>query len=443
LYHARGFAVLAWFPFRLLTYRAASMLRFFTILLLITGAHAASAKSVTLTLADAPSFALRNNLSLAAARLRIEEARGRLEQSGRLSNPELSSEWMQNVRSAERSVELALTQRFPLTARLRLEKAVSRAELVAAEEEVREEERKVIALVRANIVRLLALEGQRELRASQLANSRELAELTRTRVEAAEASLTQASLLDLETRQLETELLQLAVERATLLGELRPQLGIAPADEIQLQGSLPGVTAGPGASVNLASRPDFRSAQATAEAARLGSALARAGKWEDFSVGLALQSEYAEDAPEGFERDDFVGLRFSLPLPLWNANSGRIHEADAAAVRRSREVDALSLTIQNEAAAARSEMDALAKVVSTIEGALLPQAKLIEEQLRSSHATAQTALSEVLLARDRRLLIERQRLDALRDFHLARVRLDAATGRGLSRATSAPTRSFK
>ena len=35
----------------------------------------------------------------------------------------------------------------------------------------------------------------------------------------------------------------------------------------------------------------------------------------------------------------------------------------------------------------------------------------------------------MLRARDRRLLIERQRVDALRDFHLARIRHDAAYAR--------------
>ena len=65
-------------------------------------------------------------------------------------------------------------QKFPLTARLRLEKAVTRAELAAAEAEVRNAERKLAAEVSTAAVKLLGLGGQQALRERQLGNSREL-----------------------------------------------------------------------------------------------------------------------------------------------------------------------------------------------------------------------------------------------------------------------------
>ncbi len=419
------------------------MYRFSFFLLLFACAGSVWARTLTIDLDTGGTVAVRHNPALAAARFRIEEARGRLQQAGRLANPEIGVELMQNIRMPERSFELALTQRFPLTARLRLEKEVSRAELAAAEEEVREEERKVIAAVRANVVRLLALEAQRELRERQLANSRETAAFTRKRIETAEASTTDVALVELEARQLETEMLQLQVERAVLLGELRPALGLSPADEIALRGGLPAITKIPPAAVDVGARPDLRAARANAEAARSSAALARAQKWQDLSVGLAAQSEYSEDAPEGLERDEFIGLRFSLPLPFWNNNAGRIREADAATARRAGEVEALGISIRAEADAARQEMILLAKVVATVDETLLPQARQVEEQLRLSFGTGQTPLTEVLRARDRRLLIDRQRLDAQRDFHLARVRYDAAAGRFLPRPGSPAPRKGK
>lgn len=56
----------------------------------------------------------------------------------------------------------------------------------------------------------------------------------------------------------------------------------------------------------------------------------------------------------------------------------------------------------------------------------------VEEQLRTSYGTGQTPLTEVLRARSRRLELSQRRVDALRDYHLARVRYDAAIGRTLS-----------
>lgn len=403
------------------------MTRFLTTLLLI--ATAAAGGEVRVSLDNAAAHALRRNPSLAAARLRIDEARGRLVQSGRLANPVAELDLSRNVRAPEGAWSLALVQKFPVTARLRLEKAVSRAGLAAAEAEVRDTQRKLAAEARTLVVRWLGLRGQEILRERQLANSRELAGFTRKRAESGEASPVDASQVELESQQLETELLALSVERASLAGELRALLGLRAGDEIVVTGELPPLRKLPGRGASPESRPDFMAARHTAEAARQSSALARAQKWDDLGVGFVIEHERAEDAPEGFDRDTFAGLKLSLALPLWNNNSGRIAESAAAARRAELETGALALKIDAEAAAARDSMAALAKVVGTIERELLPKAAHVEEQLRNAYSSGQSPLPEVLRARDRRLTLERQRLDALRDFHLARIRHDAATGR--------------
>ena len=95
------------------------------------------------------------NPDLAAARLRIAEARGRLVQSGRLSNPEVEFGYNRNTANPrEHTLGVALLQRFPVTARLRFEKAVSQAQLAAAEAEVADVERKLIAQARTVAVKL-------------------------------------------------------------------------------------------------------------------------------------------------------------------------------------------------------------------------------------------------------------------------------------------------
>src|SRR5262245_54871871 len=87
------------------------------------------ASGASFTVDAAADYAIKHNPVLAAARLRIEEARGRLQQSGRLSNPELELDFVRNTMGREGELGVSLMQRFPLTARLRHEKAVSRGEL--------------------------------------------------------------------------------------------------------------------------------------------------------------------------------------------------------------------------------------------------------------------------------------------------------------------------
>jgi cobalt-zinc-cadmium efflux system outer membrane protein len=235
--------------------------------------------------------------------------------------------------------------------------------------------------------------------------------------------------LDLEAQQLSTELLQLDVERATVIGELRPLLGLGAGDTPVIRGELPPVSRIPAGGATPLARADFQAAQSTAEAARENAALARTSRWEDIGVGLRVAREQEDDPAEGYMRDNFVGLRITIPFPLWNDQTGRIREATAAAARAQKDVEALDVTIRAEAAAARDTMAALARIVGQIDKELLPRAVQVEEQLRAGYSTGQTALLEVLRARDRRLLLQRQRLDALRDYHLARVRHSSATGR--------------
>ena len=71
-------------------------------------------------------------------------------------------------------------------------------------------------------------------------------------------------------------------------------------------------------------------------------------------------------------------------------------------------------------------MEAYSQILSELDSKALPQATQFEEQLRSSYSTGQAPLFDVLRARSRRLELQRQRLDALRDYHLARIRHTSA-----------------
>lgn len=397
-------------------------------ILIIALASAGAAHAVTLSLERVPYYVLAHNKALAAARLRIDEARGRLQQSGQLSNPELEMEFTRHTVGSEGSLGIALMQRFPLTARLRHEKAVSRAQLAAAEAEVREVERLLVAQAQTAVVKLLAVKSQRALRAKQLAASRELSGFLQKRVEVGEASGIDFALIDLESRQIEVQELQLAAEEAAMTGELRPLIGLSGAERIAIDGGLSAPASVPGVASGASGRPDLQAAQYLAEAARAGVAKERASRFEDIGLGAIWSRDRTKDEPEPTETEYIVGFKIAVPLPLWNRNQGRIAEATAAAERTQREADALTLNATAEANGARGEMAALQKLLAELDDRLLPKATEIEERLRQAYAVGQTPLLEVLRARTKRLELQQQRLDALRDYHLARVRHAAALG---------------
>ena len=386
------------------------------------------AEAASFTLETAAAHALRHNADLAAARFGIEEARGRFQQSGRLANPALGSELKPGVNGREGGASIGFMQRFPLTSRLRLERQVSAKLLTVAVAEVRDAERRLAAQVRTAAVQVLALEAQLALKERQLANNRALGALARKIAGTGEGPTLDALHFDLEAQQLVVQSLQLDSARTTVVGGLLPLLGLAGTETIEFTDPLPEPAATVADAPALGRRPDHQAAQARTEAARQAVLLARANRWEDAGVGLFGAVDRTEDVPDGLRTDGFVGLRFSLPLPFWNRNQGRVHEATATAARAVKEVEALASRIRAEAAAAEAEMRATARLAGQLTNVLLPQAVQLEERLTRFHREGQSPLADTLRAREKRLQMEAIRLDAVRDFHLARVRLLAATG---------------
>ncbi len=389
---------------------------------------ASGLRAETFTIEGAVTHALRSNPDLAAARWSIEEARGRLTQSGRLPNPELESELKPNVRGREFSFSAGFVQKIPVTKRLHLERAISQAQLAQAEAEVLDAGRLVSAQVRTAAVKLLALQEQKTLKEKQRANSLKLAEEADRNAKKAEGSALEAAQFGLEAQQLSLDLLQADSERAALAGELRPLLGLGAAAGVEITGELPAPTAAAGGA-SPEHRADYAAAQAKESAARTGIDLARAGKWDDASYGLAAEFARSEDAPRGLENDGFIGLKFSIPLPFWNKNEGKIHEASSAAAKATQEKQALALRIRAEATAAQQEMAAAANIITQTSGPLLRQSLALEEQFMKAKAAGQATLTDVLRSREKRFALEAALLNALRDWHLARVRLLSAQGR--------------
>lgn len=145
---------------------------------------------------------------------------------------------------------------------------------------------------------------------------------------------------------------------------------------------------------------------------------------------LFAGAERAEDAPNGYDDEAIIGLRFKVALPFWNKKEGAIQEALAKNQRKELEAVALGRNIQLEADAARAEMQEWEKMIHEINDTLLPladeQATLAETTFRNGQGEIQS----VLRSREKRLQLAAARLDALREFHLARVRHETARGGG-------------
>ncbi|MDB6079923.1 MAG: TolC family protein, partial [Akkermansiaceae bacterium] len=119
---------------------------------------------------------------------------------------------------------------------------------------------------------------------------------------------------------------------------------------------------------------------------------------------------------------------FKIPLPLWNQNEGAIEEAQAKQERKEKEALALARNIRLEAEAARSEMEQWAQLTAEIRDTLLPLADEQSSLAETAYKSGQGEIQSVLRSREKRLQLAAARLDALRDYNLARVRYQSSLG---------------
>ncbi len=400
---------------------------FALIALLAANARLMAEPSLVITFEGVAERVRAQNPDLAAARLRIDEAVGREKQAGRLKNPELETSVEHNADFREGKLEVGFSQRFPVTDRLGLEKGISVTHLKAAEAEVREVERQLVAGAKTSVIRVLAIRQRRELLRNQIALASEFSEKLSVASQKGEGSALDSATARLEAASISAQIRQLDAEEAAAVGELKPLLGMHAGESISVGGTLapPSV---PSNAVNPALRPDFQTAMLEVDAARQGVSLQQALRYDDVEAGLFAAAERAEDAPNGYDNEGIVGFRFRIPLPLWNKNEGAIEEAQATHERRKLEATALARNIRLEAESDRAQMTEWAKLIRELDETLLPLAAEQSKAADEAYAQSQTDIQTVFRSREKSLQLAATRLDALREFHLARIRHEAALG---------------
>ena len=367
------------------------------------------------------------NPDLAAARLRIEEATGRMNQSGRLKNPELEAAAEQNSAFRGWRLQVGLSQRFPLTARLRLEREVSLSDVKSSEAEVHEIQRQLVCQARIAVVKILSGRQHRDLLKQQMEESEKFAEFVSAMASKGEGSLIDAGQANLDAARVRIEIRQLDVEEVALIGEIKPLLGMSSGEALNVSGILTEPT-NSYSTEKWASRPDLQAVKINALAAASSLSLEKARRYEDVEGGIFIGAERLEDEPIGYTNDTMIGLQLKIPLPLWNKNEGAIQEAEAKKIRKEMEVIATTRNVHLEAEATLAEMQEWAKIVGEISKTLLP---LADEQVvlaENAFRAGQGEIRSVLTPREQRIKLATTRLEALRQYHIARVRHESAIG---------------
>jgi cobalt-zinc-cadmium efflux system outer membrane protein len=384
------------------------------------------AAEIALTAEGATQLALTQNLELRAARELVAEATARGENAGRLPNPELATEFA-GGRNFDGRVEIGVTQRFPLTARLRLARSLSALEVELARLEVAAHESRLAEDVQRAFFELAAAREGLVLSAQQVRLAERVAETQATQAREGAGSPLDANQSRLAVREQQLQLATACIEESEAVARLATLVGTSAGTAFNLHASLDLPADIPGEQT-VGRRADIRLAQLAVEAGDAGIALARTARWEDIGVGVFVEGDRERDELGRRERDAFLGVRVSMPLPLWQKGDAPVAEKRASRDRFARQLEALTLAADNEAHAAFRAMASRHETARTIGADLVPAARQHLAETEAAFARGEIDSQPLFLARERLASFERNALEARKIFHLARIHWLAATG---------------
>ena len=322
-------------------------------------AIASKGAAADLSLESAVQTALMANRDLVAARFAVHKAEGRLRQAGLLPNPEIEFNGFSDFVSStdgEGEFVVGLHQELPLTSRLSISREISRVGVAEALREVRNYERLLISRVQALYVRAQAARLRAGAAGTAKFDAAKSAELAATRLSAGQGTLAESALARVEEQRWGTVATSAATEGETLLLDLKTALGMSAGESLVLSQSLESVLQTLQSRTNQSltfSRPDVELALLELDRAGAETRLAKASAWEGIRVGVEYMQDRGVDAPGGIDTGYFLGVKVSLPLPVWDQKKGEIQTSQAAEEQRAARVRALELEVANGLAAAR------------------------------------------------------------------------------------------
>ena len=394
------------------------------------------ANAAGITLPQAIDIAVQNNKDIQAVRYTVEQARARLLQAGLPPNPRLDiSDRNDRIfkNEGEYVAGIGISQPFSVAGHIAHQKEVARVDVALALAEIKQAELKLAGDVASEFYSILALNRQIEAREHLIDVDQKLVLGTRNRFKAAEVSELDVNTAQLEFQRLTQERALLMNQRTAQLAQLNQLLGRSATQATELDDALPTSDPLPNLADEqrqaLASRPDMRFALLNADRTQANQALARAQRWEDWTVGVGLEQgrQVIDGAPpQGSSRT--LGLSLSIPLPLRNQNQGSLAEATAAGAQAYARIEALNLSIGNEVASAYAETERLRQVLSEYQG------NSLEISARNVRL-AQQGYDQGLIPIDDVVRIQRQQgeintayLNTLNQYLQALARLHIATG---------------
>lgn len=373
--------------------------------------------------------ALRENPRLNAIREKVKVTKAQIDGIALLGNPELETEFVGGPHAEQR---LELTKTFQLGGQRGHRKRIAKTQHEKVDAELAEASRLLTKSVKIAFYELLLVQEKLKLAKDIIQHNEQMRDIAETRFETGDISVTQANLANIhlqsalrEAATLESKLQLAQLTLNGLMGTPLESVCIAVGDlrekilsNISDHWALDTLKA-----EALAHRNDLKFVQLDAQLTDSELRLAKAANIPNLGVGAIAERGTNERA---------FGMKFSIPLPLFDRNRAEINATKAQQQVDTAEINNSEKQIVREVIAAFLSTHTARKMIAFYEGDSL---KLLNENLeltRTAYELGETELLEVILMQNEFIKTRFAYLDALTAYHKAFAELEAAVGTPLN-----------
>jgi cobalt-zinc-cadmium efflux system outer membrane protein len=369
-----------------------------------------------LTLEQAVGLAERQHPDLAETKALIEAAEGRVQQAGKLPNPEAIARIEQapfKGRTLDEAEYLAgVAQPVPLGSRLSKARQVEQLERDrrAKELEVRRRDlrKRVHSAFATALYQEKALLTQKEI----VASADKVVTTTKARFDAGDALREDLARAEMERGRAKVELRRAAAMHEQAMVALTAAISDPALSVKSLDGTLDATFDLPtmeSLAMSLASNPTAALADADIRASNARVDLAKAQRIPDVKVELLYRRLQAE-------KENAFDVGLNIPLPLFDRNQGRVREARAEAAA----AEARSRSTQNDLTFrlrdGHAQLTTALANSRTLKDEVLPRADTVLKSAEARYAAGDSSLSEVLPVRRDWAAVQLTYLESLRDL---------------------------
>lgn len=404
---------------------------YLSVLSMIQIPAAFSNEESKISLQIAIETAQRENPELNAVREKVKVARARIGGIALLGNPALETKFLGGPH-AEQTLEL--TKAFQLGGQRGHRKQIANTQLESVNAELVEASRSLTKSVKVAFYALLLIQEKLKLTREIVEHNEQMRDIAQTRLEAGDISVTQTNLANIQlqsalrevaTLESKLQLAQLTLNALMGTSLVTARIAVGDLHEKVFPNATQNWTLDTLKAQALAHRADLKSLQLNARLTESELRLAKASNIPDLGVGAIAERSTNENA---------FGVKFSIPLPLFDRNRAAINAAKAQQQVDTVEISTRERKIEREVMAAFISLRTARETLKFYEGDSL---ELLNENLeltRTAYELGEAELLEVILMQNEFINTRFAYLNALGAYHKALAELEAAVGTTLESA---------